>query len=94
VFGANIAGLVAGIAEAKESIEGLRAPVDDFVAGLSGVAEAIGAAASVSRQGSSFAISLDGILQRRHAGVTQSCRCIIEPAVLLGQRRDTRAVAV
>src|SRR6516164_735598 len=51
-------------------------------------------AARSPRQGSSFAISLDGILQRRHAGVTQGCRCISEPAVLLGQRRDALAVTV
>jgi hypothetical protein len=49
VFGASIAGLVAGVAEAKEAIEGLRAPVDSFVSSLSGIAEALGAAFAVEK---------------------------------------------
>jgi hypothetical protein len=59
VFGANIAGLVAGVAEAKESIEGPRAPVDDFVSSLSGVAEAIGVAFAVEKI-KEFAVGCEG----------------------------------
>jgi len=37
-FGASIAGLVAGVEEAKAQIEGLRAPADNFVGNLDGIA--------------------------------------------------------
>lgn len=43
-FGASVEGLLAGVEEAKASIESLRAPVDEFVSGLGGLAEALGAA--------------------------------------------------
>lgn len=44
IFGAQIAGLVAGVKEAEEAIKSLRAPVDEFVEGLKGVSEALGIA--------------------------------------------------
>lgn len=43
-FGATVGPLLSGIKEAEEAITGLRAPVDQFVNGLRGVAEAAGAA--------------------------------------------------
>jgi hypothetical protein len=50
VFGAQVAELIAGVAEAKEAIEGLRAPVDGFLGSLSGIAEAIGAAFAIEKR--------------------------------------------
>ena len=43
-FGATVGPLLSGIKEAEEAITSLRAPVDAFVEGLRGVAEAAGAA--------------------------------------------------
>ena len=41
-----------------------------------------------------LAIRHDCLLQRPYAGVTKDCGCGNEAAILLGQRRDTLAVAV
>jgi methyl-accepting chemotaxis protein len=48
-FGASIEGLTAGVNRVKEQIEGLRAPVENFLSSLSGVGEAIGAAFVVEK---------------------------------------------
>lgn len=49
VFGAQIAGLTAGVNHVKEEIEALRAPIEGFVSSLGGVAEVIGAAFAVEK---------------------------------------------
>jgi hypothetical protein len=48
-FGASVTGLLAGVKEVHHAIEGLRAPVDDFVRDLRGISEAIGAAFVVEK---------------------------------------------
>ena len=49
VFGARVGELISGVAQSKEAIEGLRAPIDSLVGGFRGIAEAIGAAFVVDK---------------------------------------------
>ena len=49
IVGAQIAGLVSGINQAKGVIEGLASPISAVIGAFSGVAEAIGAAFAVDK---------------------------------------------